>query len=248
MTHQDVLAAIRAGFRDEPRLGAEFEPETLTLAADGTLTLAGDVQSIAAKKLALEIAAAPPEVVSVVDRLRVATARDVKDRTITDHLAEFFGEEPAFQGFLIRVAAPGPAAGAPGFVEIGAAPENPRGRIDIEVHEGVVILNGAVPSLVSQRLAGAMAWWVPGVRDVVNGLEPAPPEEDGAIRIEEAVRIVLDRNPWVDDTQIRIGVRGRVVRLTGLARTAAERDMAESDAWSILGVDRVINEIAVTDG
>jgi osmotically-inducible protein OsmY len=103
-----------------------------------------------------------------------------------------------------------------------------------------------VPGRVSQRLAGVMAWWVPGVRDVVNGLAPMPPEEDAPIRIEEAVRVVLDRNPYVDDSQIRIGVRDRTVRLTGLVRNVAERDMAESDAFCVLGVDAVVNELEVS--
>ena len=36
-------------------------------------------------------------------------------------------------------------------------------------------LNGRVPGLPSRRLAGVLAWWVPGVRDVVNGIELDPP-------------------------------------------------------------------------
>jgi hypothetical protein len=40
-----------------------------------------------------------------------------------------------------------------------------------------------------------LAWWVPGSRDVVNGIAVEPPEEDAPIRIEEAVRIALDKDP-----------------------------------------------------
>lgn len=243
MTEQDVLTNILAALREEPRLGPDFTPDKMDLATDGTLTLAGEVQSVAAKKLALELAAAPAEVRAVLDRLRVAAASHMKDRDIYAHLRKFFLAEPAFEGFAIREAAFGANPAEPAFIPVAGAPEHPIGRIDIEVRDGVVTLNGEVPSLVSQRLAGVMAWWVPGVRDVVNGIEPAPPEEDASIRIEEAVRIVLDRNPYVDDTQLRIGVRNRVVRLTGAVRSEAERDMAEADAWCVLGVDRVINEI-----
>lgn len=243
MSDDEILAGILAALRQEPRIGAGFTPARLALDGTGTLTLAGEVASVAAKKRALEIAARPTEVRGVIDRLRLAPATAMNDAEILAHLQKFFLAEPAFRGFAIRSAPIGPAPGAADYATVLADPDDPRGRIDIEVREGVVILNGAVPGLVSQRLAGVMAWWVPGVRDVVNGLAPDPPERDAPIRIEEAVRIVLDRDPHVDDGQIRIGVRYRTVRLTGLVRSAAERDMAEADAWCVLGVDDVINEI-----
>jgi osmotically-inducible protein OsmY len=80
---------------------------------------------------------------------------------------------------------------------------------------------------------------------VINGIVVEPPEEDAPIRIEEAVRIALDKDPFLDASQIRVGVRGRIVRLTGLTHTAAARQAAEADAWYIFGVDEVINKIAV---
>lgn len=46
---------------------------------------------------------------------------------------------------------------------------------DVEVQDRIVTLNGRVPGLPSKRLAGVLAWWVPGVRDVVNGIELDPP-------------------------------------------------------------------------
>ncbi len=245
MEDDDILSSILSALRHAGGLGHGFAPDQLNLDADGTLTLAGEVPSVAAKKRALEAAAAPPQVRGVVDRLRVAVAAPMSDAEIMDHLLHFFLQEPAFEGFAIRAADIGPPPVAPDFPRVMRNPDAPDGRIDIEVREGVVILNGEVPGLVTQRLAGVMAWWVPGVRDVVNGLAPAPPEEDAPIRIEEAVRIVLDRNPYVDDRQIRIGVRGRTVRLTGVVRSAAERDMAESDAWCVLGVDDVVNELGL---
>jgi osmotically-inducible protein OsmY len=246
MDDDEVLSAIRASFGKDVRLGHDLTIETLELASDGTLTLAGEVASVAEKKRALEIAAAPAEVRGVVDRLRVAVASPMSDEEILQHLLSFYLPEPAFEGFAIRAAEIGPQPVSPDFPKVLREPDEPEGRIDLEVRDGVVILNGEVPGRVSQRLAGVMAWWVPGVRDVVNGLAPMPPEEDAPIRIEEAVRVVLDRNPYVDDSQIRIGVRDRTVRLTGLVRNVAERDMAESDAFCVLGVDAVVNELEVS--
>lgn len=243
MARDDVLAGILATMRSEARLGPGFRPERMDIAEDGTLTVIGEVESLAAKKRALACAAVPESVRRVVDRLRVAPAAPMADAGIRERLRQYFSAEPAFWGFAVREAlTSGPD---PEFRAVSGDVEGARGRIDYEVRDGVVILNGAVPGLVSKRLAGAMAWWVPGVRDVVNGLEPEPPEEDAPIRIEEAVRVVLDRNPLIDDGQIRVGVRLGVVRLTGAVPGEAQREIAEADAWSVFGVDDVINEIEV---
>jgi osmotically-inducible protein OsmY len=77
----------------------------------------------------------------------------------------------------------------------------------VEVTDGVVTLNGDVPSLSHKRLAGALAWWVPGCRDVVNGLEEVPPEEDNDDELTDAVRLVLEKNPFVNATKIRVHSR-----------------------------------------
>jgi osmotically-inducible protein OsmY len=90
-----------------------------------------------------------------------------------------------------------------------------------------------------------MAWWVPGVRDVVNGIAVEPPEDDGPDMIAEAVRVVLEKDPFVNASQIRVGVRNTVVRMTGLVTSQTERDAAERDGWCIFAVDNVINEIQV---
>jgi len=86
---------------------------------------------------------------------------------------------------------------------------------------------------------------VPGSRDVVNGIAVDPPEEDSPDLIEEAVRVALDKDPFVDAEQVRAGVRNRTVRLTGVLPRDA-RDAAEWDAWYVFGVDDVINEIKVS--
>jgi osmotically-inducible protein OsmY len=48
----------------------------------------------------------------------------------------------------------------------------------VVVDGDVVTLNGQVPSLSHKRLAGVLAWWVPGVRDVVDGLAVEPTQSD----------------------------------------------------------------------
>lgn len=245
MTEDEVRTDILAEFRRERRLGSALTPDALELSDDGVLTLAGEVGSVATKKRALAIAAARPEVRAVVDRLRVTPAARMTDDEILKRLQRLYLPEAFFQGFAFRAAAPGDTSAEPEFRVLREGSDRASGRIEIEVRDGVVIPNGEVPGLVSRRLAGVMAWWAPGVRDVVDGLEATPPEEDAPIRIEEAVRVVLDREPYVDAGQIRVGVRLNTVRLIGLVQGEAERDMAEADAWCVIGVNDVINEIEV---
>jgi osmotically-inducible protein OsmY len=232
-----VLDQVRAALQSEPRLDLQRFPVALSY-AEGTLTLEGEVGDIAAKKLALERAAAVPGVAGIVDRLRVQPAQPMGDGAIRDHLRDAWLQEPAFADFAIRVR-------VADRVESIREPAAARGALELEVADGVVTLNGQVPGLDDKRLAGVLAWWVPGSRDVINGIAVEPPEEDSDAAILEAVRLVLEKDPFVDATQIRAGVKSALVRLTGSVPSAAERAMAEADAWYVFGVDKVDNRIEI---
>jgi osmotically-inducible protein OsmY len=226
-----------AAMRGEKRIGPHFKPDRLAVDAEGVATIEAEVETIAVKRLVLERLAATPGIGGILDRVRVKPAMMMSDDGIRDHLRKAYYQEPAFHHLAIKERIEGEARLVRGAGDSGG------GQIDIEVEDGVVTLNGSVPSLAAKRLAGVLAWWVPGSRDVVNGITVDPPEEDAPIQIEEAVRIALDKDKLVDASQIRVGVRGRIVRLTGWVPTEAERDAAEWDAWYIFGVDDVINEI-----
>ena len=232
-----VLQAVRAALLSEPRVDPHAHRIALDF-ADGVLTLEGEVGDVAAKKLALECAAAIPGVTGIVDRLRVAPAERMGDGQVRELVRDALLQEPAFADFGLRECIKG--AWRP-----VRAPPQPRGAIDVEVADGVVTLNGRVPGLDDKRLAGVLAWWVPGSRDVINGLAVEPPEEDSDDAIAEAVRLALEKDPFVDAGQIRVGVRRATVTLTGLVPTESERDMAEFDAWYVFGVDKVANRIEV---
>jgi len=211
----------------------------LKIEPDGSVTLEGEVPGIAAKKIALEKVAAIPGIAGIIDRLHVEPATRMGDGEIRVHVRDAMIEEPAFEQLAVRECVGGQ------FQLVRDVPQGPRGNIDIEVQEGIVTLNGSIPGLTSKRLAGVMSWWVPGVRDVVNGIEVDPPEEDNPDMIEEAVRVALEKDPLVNASQIRVGVRKTWVRLTGAVTANAEREAAERDAWCVFGVDNVINEIEV---
>jgi osmotically-inducible protein OsmY len=235
----DLREKALAAIRSEKRVGSHFKPVMLKIDLDGTATVQAEVDNVAIKRLVLERLAATRGVSAIVDRLRVKPAMAMSDDGILDHLRKAYYDEPSFRQLAIKEREGGKVK------LVRDAFDNARGEIEIDVKSGVVILNGRVPGLASQRLAGVLAWWVPGSRDVVNGIAVEPPEEDAPIRIEEAVRIALDKDPFVDASQVRVGVCHRTVRLTGSVHSREARDAAEWDAWYVLGVDDVSNEISV---
>ena len=234
---QATLEAVRQALRSEPRVKLATHP--IRLAFDsGDLVMEGEVSDIAAKKLALERAASVQACRGILDRLRVRPAERMSDGQIRDLVRDAFLAETSLANCAIRV-------WAKDRLETVQQPQAPLGNIDVKVVNGVVTLDGDVPGLVQKRLAGVLAWWVPGSCDVINGLGVTPPEEDNDGAVTDAVRIALEKDPFVAAEQIRVGARGSVVTLTGLVPTESEREMAEFDAWYVFGVDKVVNQIVV---
>jgi osmotically-inducible protein OsmY len=238
-TNLQMEQTVRSVLRSEPRLGPSFGLEELRFESGGVLLLRGEVPDVATKKVALEKVGAIPGVTAIADHLHVAPAVRMGDKEIRVHVCNGLVEEAGLKSLEIRE--------LDGKEEklVRGAPLGPHGRILVEVKKGLVILNGHVRGLTSKRLAGVIAWWVPGVRDVINGLEVDPPEDDGPDRIADAIRVVLEKDPFVDAGQIKVGVRDTLVRLTGIVPNETERQAAERDAWMVFGVDTVVNEIAV---
>lgn len=235
-----IEAKVRTVLRSEPRLGPHFHLHELRLDPDGVVLLDGEVPDVATKNLALEQVAAIPGIEAIADRLHVKPATHMTDKEIRVHVRNALIADSSFLSLEVRELDGGE------WHLMRGAPLGASGHIDIEIENGVVMLNGSVPSLTSKRLAGVIAWWVSGVRDVFNGIEVNPPEDDGPDMIAEAVRVVLERDPFVNAGQIRVGVRNTLVRLTGLVPNETERQAAERDAWMVFGVDTVVNEIQVT--
>jgi osmotically-inducible protein OsmY len=233
-----ILKELGAILERDPRINLHRYPIHSRLSGDD-LVLEGETKDIRVKKLALELAAAIPGVGRIVDRLRVAPAERMGDPEIRDRVCEVLLQDPALIGCSVRALVKGATQ------TLREAGLEPGGEIVVEVKEGVVILNGRVPSLSHKRVAGVLAWWVPGSRDVVNGLEEAPPETDNDDEVTDAVRLVLERDPFVNPDGIRVQVQNYVVTLQGVVSTPAMKDMAELDAWYVFGVDRVVNSLEV---
>jgi osmotically-inducible protein OsmY len=234
-----VLRELAHALRSDQRLGFAHLPCRLAFEAD-TVELDGEVPSIAVKRRAAEVAAAHPAVRWVIDRLRVTPSSKMSDAMIADHVADALIEEPALTECVIRKR-------VKGLIEPVQNPSCARGDVCVTVDNGVVTLDGELPTRAHERLAGVLAWWVPGTRDVVDGLGVLSPEQDNDREITDAVRAALEKDPFVDASQLRVSTKANVVTLAGLVWSGAERRMAENDAWFVFGVAGVVNDLQVAD-
>lgn len=239
MTNQDqVLTAVRAAFEREPRINLHKYPVRMDF-RDGVLTLEGEAEHVAAKKLSLELAIAVPGVTGIVDRLHVTPSTHMGDGAILDAVRDALLYTSGLQNCTIQLKRKGT------WEIVREATVMPHGVIQVSVTDGVVLLDDHVTSLIQKRLAGVLAWWVPGSRDVVNGMEVVPLQEDSDEEIAKAVRLVLEKDPFVNAERIRVTVKQAVVTLEGDAPSVPQKEMAEFDAWYVFGVDKVDNRLEV---
>lgn len=200
------------------RLGIDLRKTRIDVRLEGrSLMMEGRVKNVADKKRALSAAMSITGVDGVIDRLRVRPSARMTDAEIQRHVADALGDEPTLTSFVIKA----------------------------DVDLGVVDLEGQVGSLAHKRLAGVFAWWVPGVVDVINSIEVVPPEEDNDDEVSDAVKLVLEKDGLVHPSSMGVFARDYAVTLFGSARSDAERDAAEEDAWRVWGVNDVVNNLTV---
>ncbi len=236
-----ILKSVRAALEHEPHIDLHHWPVRLDLTEDHALVLEGDVESVAAKKRALEIAGATPGVRGVVDRMHVAPAEHKGDGAILDSLRISLLNAAELKNCTLHVMKKGLSRTVN---DVGG--EDTSGDITVSVKDGVVTLDGWVLSLSHKRMAGILAWWVPGCRDVVDALEVSPPEQDNDDEVSDALSLVLELDPLIPrPDQIHIQTRNYVVTLEGMVPTETQRARAEQDAWCLFAVDKVINHLAV---
>lgn len=233
-----IVKRVRAALEHEPRVNLHRFPVRVDFEA-GAVVLEGEVESVAARKRALRLAAAVDGVRGVVDRLHVAPAQQRSDGEIRDALTALLLGEPELRDCALRWLGKGRAE------TLRDVPSRRAGAIDLAVEGGVVTFEGTVISLSHKRLAGVLAWWTPGCRDVINSLEVAPPEDDNDGEIVDALGLVYEIDPVVRHDQITVSCRDGVVTLSGAVGTEEERRRAEFDAWALFAVDEVVNAIEV---
>jgi len=234
-----VRKQVHAALEREHRINLHRHPVKIE-SADGTVTLEGEVADVAAKRLALQLAASVQGVSNVVDRLRVVPGERRGDGAVRDSAARLLLDQPELRGCSLNVRT------NEKIEVLRRVTDDPAGDIQISVTDGVVVLEGTVISQSHRRFAGALAWWIPGRRDVVNALEVRPAYEDRDDEISEVMRLVLEADPEVDADQIRTNCNGKVVFLDGAVPNEHQKRRAELDAWSLLSIRGVVNRLDVS--
>ncbi len=235
---ESVLTQARAALAHVPFHGHPQHPVIHMRLDHGALLLEGEVADIVDKTRTAAQMRRVDGVSSVIDHLRVADGSNpVGDGELRAAVCDRLLDDIDFRNCRISARAKGRSN------ELRAAGEDSAGEIEVGVADGVVTLSGHVISLSHLRLAGVLAWWVPGCRCVVNELKVEPAEADSDAEITEALRLVLETDDFVDAEQIGVHTEDRVVTLDGCAVTDAVRRRAEQDAWYVQGVENVVNRI-----
>jgi len=233
-----TTSQVHAALEREPRIHLHRHPIRIA-SNDGTVTLEGEVADVAAKKLALELAGAVHGVRSVIDRLRVAPGERRGDGAVRDSAARLLLESPELKrcSFNMRTNEK--------MVVLRRVERDADGDVEISVTDGVILLEGQVISQSHLRFAGAVAWWTPGRRDVINALEVLPPDEDRDDEVADVMRLVLEADPELDADLIRTNCSNKVVVLEGSVPNEHQKRRAELDAWSLFAIRGVVNRLEV---
>jgi len=236
----DIGKEIRAALEVDPRVDLHRFPIQVLRDGAGRLRLEGEVNSIAAKRVALVHAKRVSGMQQVIDALKLVPVEARGDGEIRDAFTRALLQQPELRNCTLRQHHKGRDETMQQTHD-----DWPSGEIGFGVEEGILALDGKVISLSHKRMVEAIAWWTPGVRDVVNRLEVVPGEEDNDDELADAIRLVFEMDPLVHADQITIRAEQGVVVLAGVLRREEERRMAEMDAWSVCGVSEVHNRIEV---
>jgi osmotically-inducible protein OsmY len=228
------LGAIQAALDRHPRL--HLKPGDIDIRVeDDVLVLEGTVDDIAARRLVPAIVSETIRGKGLLDRLRVRPDEPRDDSELGTAVERLLTQEPVFTGTRILSG------------QLAGHNTPAKNELRVSVAEGVVRISGTVGSLTHRRIAEALAWWVPGVADVDNRIYVSPAERDTDDEITDAVRLLLEKDPWIDAGHLGIRTLDRVVTLSGTLPGDEQKTMAENNAWYVAGVRDVRNEIVTEE-
>ncbi|MEM9045897.1 MAG: BON domain-containing protein [Pseudomonadota bacterium] len=123
--------------------------------------------------------------------------------------------------------------------------------VDVDVHEGRVLLAGSVPRREDKITATQQAWEVPGVTQISDELTV---EEDSGTQaylndvwISNQVRYHLLTDLEVRSVNLNVTTVDSVVHITGIARSDAEHATALNAAAGVDGVQKVVSHVVIID-
>jgi osmotically-inducible protein OsmY len=226
-TPEELKDALSAAFERDPWIDLHGFPVRSRVEGD-RLILEGRVEDVAAWRRCDVLARHLADGRWAVDNhLKRRLTEPMGDRELHDAIISAFSEESSFAAVTLHTGRP--------TETVREEPSN-AGRIMVTIEDGTVILAGEVGSLSHRRLAEAMSWWIGGCEAVDNRLTVEPPEEDTDDELNDAVRIVLEKDPMVHADTITVGTAAGVVHLDGTVATEGERRFAVLDCFAVPGV------------
>lgn len=117
--------------------------------------------------------------------------------------------------------------------------------IDVSTSQGVVTVEGTVPSLLAKERTVRIAETVKGVKSVVDlvEVEPLVSRHDEAVR-RDVVEALLD-DPAADSYELDVSVTDGKVRLTGEVDSWAESQLAARVVKGVKGVTGIQNDVEI---
>lgn len=234
----DVIRRILARLEDDTRVNLHRSPVSIT-ARNHQLILEGEMDNIAEKRAAVDTATRTLTGIrpwTIIDRLHVRSAEHKENLELKQAITLALTDEPIFRDYTLLAKVANDIEtlrdAGPGNREILAAVDN-----------GCITLSGQVGSLSHRRLAEVLMWWTNGCEFVDNQLEVVPQEQDTDNEINDAVRIVLEKDPLVHASQLLTGTAGGVVILNGSVASEEEKRLAILDTWYVPGVTDVVDRI-----
>lgn len=122
-------------------------------------------------------------------------------------------------------------------------------QVNLQVHQGRVLMSGNVPAPEARVTAARLAWQVGGVREVLNEIEITDRASltnfarDQLIAAELETKLLLDRS--VTSINYSIETQNQVIFLIGIARDRRELDRVVAYAKDIAYVRRVVSYVVL---
>lgn len=112
--------------------------------------------------------------------------------------------------------------------------------------DGVVYLDGTVPTYSQKLTAAEDARRIKGVVDVVNNLKVRLTGIWSDDEIRTTVRLNIDTDSRITNPgKVNVAVNHGVVTLSGIVPNYGQKQAAEGDAWAAPGVVDVIDDLVV---
>ena len=124
-------------------------------------------------------------------------------------------------------------------------------NVDVEVHEGRVLLTGHVQSDLQRLKASQIAWEVPAVQEVINEIKVLPPLSVAQMATDslDTLKIMtsLTFNKNIYTVNYKISVVNKHVYVIGVAQSKDEENMVIGHIRNTEGITGYTSEILLTD-